>query len=109
MQAAKKNKFPPNDPPQTRVLKILRWANENIEKKPVAAIPDALSVLRNRVGDCNEHAVLVAALARAAGVPARMEVGLVYLRGRFYYHAWNAFFLGRWITGDAVFNQSRPT
>jgi len=24
------------------------------------------------------------------------------LRGRFYYHAWNALFLGKWITADAV-------
>jgi hypothetical protein len=25
----------------------------------------------------------------------------VYLHGRFYYHAWNLLFLGRWITVDA--------
>jgi len=57
------------------------------------------------MGDCNEHAVLFAALARAAGVPARIEAGLVYLKGRFYYHAWNAVFLERWITVDALMDQ----
>jgi transglutaminase-like putative cysteine protease len=68
----------------------------------VLSIPNALETLTHRVGDCNEHAVLLAALARAAGIPTQIEAGLVYLRGRFYYHAWNALFLGKWITADAV-------
>ncbi|MDX2500601.1 MAG: transglutaminase-like domain-containing protein [Deltaproteobacteria bacterium] len=68
-------------------------------------MPDALSTLENRVGDCNEHAVLFAALARASGIPCRLEAGLVYLKGRFYYHAWNLVYLGRWITADALFGQ----
>ena len=57
------------------------------------------------MGDCNEHAVLLAALARAAGIPARVEAGLVYMDGRFYYHAWNSLYLGEWITADALMNQ----
>ena len=57
------------------------------------------------MGDCNEHAVLFAALARAAGIPTRIEAGLVYLNGRFYYHAWNAVYLDRWVTVDALMNQ----
>jgi transglutaminase-like putative cysteine protease len=57
------------------------------------------------MGDCNEHAMLFAALARAAGIPARVEAGLVYLQGKFYYHAWNLLFLGRWVTADALFGQ----
>jgi transglutaminase-like putative cysteine protease len=79
--------------------------HRNIEKRPVLSLPDALSTLENRVGDCNEHAVLFAALARAAGIPCRLEAGLVYLKGRFYYHAWNLVYLGRWITADALFGQ----
>lgn len=68
-------------------------------------MPNALEVLKNRTGDCNEHAVLTAALLRSAGVPAQIETGLVYLNGRFYYHAWNLAYVGQWITADAVFNQ----
>ena len=64
-----------------------------------------MSTLTHRVGDCNEHAVLLAALARAAGIPAKIEAGLVYLNGRFYYHAWNLLYLGKWITADSLFNQ----
>jgi len=88
-----------------KVRLLVDWVYQNIDKRPVLSLPDALSTLENRVGDCNEHAVLLAALARAAGIPCRIEAGLVYLKGRFYYHAWNLVYLGRWITVDAVFGQ----
>ncbi len=93
------------DDPLQRATELVDWVYKNIEKRPVLSMPDALSTLENRVGDCNEHAVLLAALARAAGIPARIEAGLVYLNGRFYYHAWNLMYVGRWITMDSLFNQ----
>ncbi|MGV8081124.1 MAG: transglutaminase-like domain-containing protein [Syntrophales bacterium] len=98
----------PDVPEPIKVLKIVDWVFRNVEKKPVLSVPNALETLRNRVGDCNEHSVLVAALGRASGIPTVVEAGLVYQRGRFYYHAWNAFYireLERWVTADAVFNQ----
>ena len=88
-----------------KARRLVDWVYRNIDKRPVLSLPDALSTLENRVGDCNEHAVLLAALARAVGIPCRVEAGLVYLKGRFYYHAWNLVYLGRWITADAVFGQ----
>jgi hypothetical protein len=91
--------------PLEKAQKLLAWVHENIEKRPVLSLPDALSTLDNRMGDCNEHAVLMAALARAAGIPCRIEAGLVYLKGRFYYHAWNLVYVGRWITVDSLFGQ----
>jgi hypothetical protein len=91
--------------PLARARKLVEWVHMNIEKRPVLSVPDALSTLTTREGDCNEHAVLLAALSRAAGIPARIETGLVYLNGRFYYHAWNLLYLGRWITADAVYGQ----
>ncbi|MBU4318685.1 MAG: transglutaminase-like domain-containing protein [Proteobacteria bacterium] len=84
---------------------LVNWVYENIEKTPVISIPDALSTLKTRKGDCNEHAALLAAMARAAGIPAQMETGLVYMKGRFYYHAWNVLYLGDWITMDAALGQ----
>ena len=78
----------------------------HIDKRPVVSVPDALDTLANKAGDCNEHAVLFAALARAAGIPTRIESGVVYMRGKFYYHAWNAVYLDRqWITVDAALDQ----
>ena len=95
----------PQADPLTRAEMLLNWVNTHIEKRPVLSLPDALSTLENRVGDCNEHAVLLAAMGRAAGIPTRIEAGLVYLKDRFYYHAWNLMYLGRWITVDPVFGQ----
>ncbi len=94
-----------DDLPGAKAEKIVQWVYENIEKRPVLSLPDAISTLENRVGDCNEHAVLLAALARAVGIPAKIEAGLVYLEGRFYYHAWNSLFVGAWVTADALFGQ----
>ncbi len=94
-----------SDSPLGKAKKINAWMHENINKQPVLSMPDALSTLENRVGDCNEHAVLFAAISRAAGVPTRVEAGLVYLRGRFYYHAWNSIYVGDWITSDSLFGQ----
>ena len=95
----------PDATPLERAEKLLNWVHTHIEKRPVLSLPDALSTLENRVGDCNEHAVLLAALGRAAGIPTRIEAGLVYLKGRFYYHAWNLMYLGQWITADSLFGQ----
>jgi hypothetical protein len=95
----------PTDTAEQKARKIVNWVYRNIEKKPVLSVPNALEVLKNKVGDCNEHSVLLVALLRAAGIPAQMEAGLVYLHGRFYWHAWNVLYLGKWVTADAVFNQ----
>jgi transglutaminase-like putative cysteine protease len=91
--------------PLEKVRLLVAWVYKNIDKRPVLSLPDALSTSDNRVGDCNEHAVLLAALARAMGIPCRVEAGLVYLKGRFYYHAWNLVYVGRWITVDSVYGQ----
>lgn len=93
------------DSPMEKAEKIFSWVFQKIEKRPVLSMPDSISTLENRVGDCNEHSVLLASMMRAAGIPAEVEVGLVYLNGAFYYHAWNRVFLGRWITMDSVFGQ----
>jgi len=95
----------PGDTPRQKMQKVVAWVYKNIEKIPVISVPNALEVLRNKVGDCNEHAVLTAALLRAAGIPAQIETGLVYQDGRFYYHAWNTAYAGKWVSADSVFNQ----
>jgi transglutaminase-like putative cysteine protease len=77
----------------------------NVEQTPALTMPSAREVLRVRRGDCNEHAVLLAALARAADVPARVVAGAVYVNDGFYYHAWTELWLGAWVSADAVFAQ----
>jgi hypothetical protein len=65
----------------------------------------AAEVAEQRRGDCSEHAVLLAALCRARGIPARVAVGLLYSAEdqRFLYHMWNEVWINdRWIPLDAT-------
>jgi hypothetical protein len=69
----------------------------------------------SKAGDCTEHAVLCAALGRAAGLPTRVVTGLGYLpfdyanqhdasKGTFGFHMWAEAYLGdgQWSTMDAA-------
>lgn len=86
--------------PRDQARAIFNWVHTHVVKKPTASIPSALDVLRRREGDCNEHTALFVALARAAGLPAVVRVGLLYQDGLFYYHAWPAVFAGDWLEMD---------
>jgi transglutaminase-like putative cysteine protease len=91
--------------PVAAAKRLLTWVYGNVEKRPLVTIPSALEVLKTGVGDCNEHAVLLVGLLRAAGIPARVCVGLVYTRGRFFYHAWTEGYFGVWVSMDATLDQ----
>jgi hypothetical protein len=91
--------------PREQAGRINEWVYRNIRKQPVVSIPSALEVLRQKAGDCNEHAALFAALARAAGIPARIQAGIIYQGGKFFYHAWNQVYLGSWVSVDSTLNQ----
>jgi hypothetical protein len=89
-----------------KVMALAKWVYTNLDKKPVLSIPDALSTLRSKVGDCNEHAALFAALSRSLSIPTRVVAGVTYHEGMFYYHAWNEVCLnGEWISLDTTKNQ----
>jgi transglutaminase-like putative cysteine protease len=87
-----------------RAAKLLeRWVHENVtEKNLETAFATAIEVLQSREGDCTEHAVLLAALARAAGIPARVVAGLVYSQRAFVGHMWTEVYVGEWVPLDAT-------
>jgi transglutaminase-like putative cysteine protease len=66
----------------------------------------ASTVAVRREGDCTEHAVLLAALARAFRVPARVVLGVALIGGdrvAAFGHAWVEYFSdGRWQPADAA-------
>lgn len=63
----------------------------------------AAEVADSRQGDCTEHALLLAALARAKKIPARVAMGLVYNKGAFYYHMWTEVWIdGVWYPLDGT-------
>ena len=59
-------------------------------------------------GDCRQHALLTAALCRAAGVPSRTAVGLVYVDDRergpvLGFHMWTEVWVqGQWVAIDGT-------
>lgn len=67
----------------------------------------ASQTLRDRRGDCTEHAILLAACCRARDIPARLVAGMVPTGGRMMFHLWTEVFLGRWIGLDATLGQGR--
>jgi transglutaminase-like putative cysteine protease len=91
---------------------LTRYVNALLDKKPTVSLPSAREVLRTKVGDCNEHTALFVAMARALGIPARISVGLVYIHGAFYYHAWPEVYVdeSRLATrSDAALPRVRPS
>jgi hypothetical protein len=91
--------------PRVIAEKLNRWVFDSLRKAVTFSVPNALEVLRTRVGDCNEHTQLYVALARALRIPARTATGLAFVRGKFYYHAWPEVYLGDWVAVDPTFGQ----
>ena len=93
-------------------LKLSDHVFHRLEKAYGASHDRASDVLRAGKGDCTEHSVLMVALARAAGIPARGVHGLVYARyddkvDALYWHAWvEVRSGGEWIAVDPTFGQA---
>jgi len=93
---------------------LRRFVSRHIQQKTLnVGFATASEVARSREGDCSEHAVLLAALARARGLPSRVLGGLVFcerLGGRrnvFGYHMWTEVYLaGQWVDLDPAQNQT---
>jgi hypothetical protein len=72
----------------------------------------AAEVAASRRGDCSEFAVLCAAMCRAAGIPARVVMGVAYVedfegRTGFGGHAWAEAYIGdKWVGLDSAFRKS---
>jgi transglutaminase-like putative cysteine protease len=91
--------------PKEVAAQLTRSVYRMLEKTVTFSVPNAIQVLETRQGDCNEHTVLYVALARSLGLPARTAVGLVYVNGAFFYHAWPEVWLGEWVAMDPTFGQ----
>ena len=86
--------------------KLCRWVYASInDKKMSGGFASSLTVLQSLSGDCTEHTVLFIALARAAGIPARICSGIVFSKDAFYYHFWPEVYVGKWIQMDPTLDQ----
>ncbi|MCE2414314.1 transglutaminase domain-containing protein [Candidatus Poribacteria bacterium] len=87
--------------------KICRWVYASInDKKMSGGFASSLTALQSLSGDCTEHTVLFIALARAAGIPARICSGIVFAKDAFYYHFWPEVYVGEWVQMDPTLDQT---
>lgn len=97
-----------------------RFVHRTIRAKDLSVgLATASETARTKTGDCSEHAVLLAALLRADGIPARVVSGLTYAdafagqKNVFGYHMWSQALLGegdraRWVDLDATLGDATP-
>ena len=86
--------------------KLCRWVYASInDKKMSGGFGSSLTTLESLSGDCTEHTMLFIALARAAGIPARICSGIVFAKDAFYYHFWPEVYVGRWVQMDPTLDQ----
>jgi hypothetical protein len=106
---------PPDAAPAT-VAGLLRDAvTTYINKKDLSVgFATASEAAERREGDCTEHAVLLAALGRIRGLPARVVCGFAYMpeyqgsHAVLGFHMWAQFYLdGRWVDYDSALNDSK--
>ncbi|MGA9421747.1 MAG: transglutaminase-like domain-containing protein [Rhodanobacteraceae bacterium] len=96
--------------PLERMQKLQEFVRGYIKDKTLdVGYASALEVARKPEGDCTEHAVLLAALGRALGIPTRVVDGLAYAPAFggaeqvFVPHAWvQAWVDARWQSFDAA-------
>jgi transglutaminase-like putative cysteine protease len=112
------------DSPEAQAEALRRFVHRFITKKNFdVGFASAAETVRTRCGDCTEHAVLLCALLRADGIPARCVSGLVYADGivkngpggggAMGYHMWTQALLGsgtqsRWVDLDAALSETQP-
>ena len=94
----------------SRAEAMRRFVGRHLKDKNLDSIlATASEAAADGTGDCTEHAVLLAAMLRADGIPSRVAVGVIYAeqfageRDLFAYHMWTqAWLQGRWLDLDAT-------
>ncbi len=103
--------------PADKADALRRFVGDYVSDKGLdVGFATASEVARTRAGDCTEHAALLAALARAAGLPARGVSGIVQIppgplmptkASAFGYHMWTQVHIGgQWVDIDAALAQT---
>ena len=104
-----------NAPPIENADGLRKFVTDYINDKSLGVgFATATEVAKNRRGDCTEHGVLLAALARAVGIPARGVSGLIEIPAhfgvkglQFGYHMWTQVYInGKWVDLDAAMRQT---
>jgi len=72
----------------------------------MGVLRNANQVLESKEGVCRDYAILTATMLRAAGIPAKLAGGMIYMDGAFFYHAWAEAWDGtKWVGVDTTLPQ----
>ncbi|HUM33736.1 MAG TPA: transglutaminase-like domain-containing protein, partial [Candidatus Saccharicenans sp.] len=86
-----------------KALQLRNWVTTNMTFDLGIVFAPASEVIKNKKGTCAGYASLLASLLRAAGIPSRYLMGLVYVNGVWGGHAWTEAWLSdRWVPLDAA-------
>lgn len=85
---------------------ITRWAHTRLKAGMGQGYLSAVEALKAGEGDCTEFSVLASAVAKAAGLPARLVTGVVYVDGKFGFHAWLEVWVGYWHPLDPTLDET---
>ena len=89
--------------PYEKALQLRNWVATNMTFDLGIVFAPASEVIKNKRGTCAGYASLLASLLRAAGIPSRYLMGLVYVNGVWGGHAWTEAWLSdRWVPLDAA-------
>jgi transglutaminase-like putative cysteine protease len=111
VQAIAKKAVGKETEPWKKALAIETWVHKHMRHDDSVAFCPAGQVAENLKGDCRQHAMLMTAVCRAAGIGSRPAVGLVYVEDRkrspaLVYHMWTEVWInGQWIALDATRGQ----
>lgn len=83
---------------------VFNWVRDNIKYSFYYNTKyGAVGTLESRTANCCDHAHLVVALARAAGLPARYKHGICTFSSGTYGHVWSQIYIGgTWYDADAT-------
>jgi hypothetical protein len=87
--------------------RLHNWVSREILPSTELGYASALEAFQRRRGDCTEKSMLLAAMARSVGIPARCVFGLIGDGEVFGRHMWTELWVGRWQPMDAGWNAER--
>ncbi len=94
-----------------KARRIEGWVRKNMTVDATVPFSPAGQVAKQLRGDCRQHAMLAAAMCRAAGVPSRTAIGVIYGEDRqgrpiFGFHMWAEVNVrGRWLGIDGTLGE----
>jgi hypothetical protein len=85
------------------------WVHRSMKFDLGIALAPASEVVRQRKGTCAAYAIVLASLARVAGIPSRVVMGYVYVSGIWGGHGWVEVWTGnQWVPLDGALPSPGP-